>query len=180
MSVPALDVLIAQETAPLQAIAQKIIRKERISPADGLLLFQSGSLSFLGALANHVRERLHGHVTYFNRNFHIEPTNICVFSCSFCSYSRLYAHKEEGWELSNDDMLNIVKKYDANGDRIIVPVLTEFQIDLKEQWPKLISALSIAYTKEYVDNDKEWNMVKFFVINQDNTGKYKYESFKSE
>jgi aminodeoxyfutalosine synthase len=113
MSVPALDVLIAQETGPLQAIAQKIIRKERISPADGLLLFQSGSLSFLGALANHVRERLHGHVTYFNRNFHIEPTNICVFSCSFCSYSRLYAHKEEGWELSNDDMLNIVKKYDG-------------------------------------------------------------------
>jgi len=113
MSVPALDVLIAQETSPLQAIAQKIIRKERISPADGLLLFQSGSLSFLGALANHVRERLHGHVTYFNRNFHIEPTNICVFSCSFCSYSRLYAHKEEGWELSNDDMLNIVKKYDG-------------------------------------------------------------------
>lgn len=113
MSVPALDVLIAQETPPLQAIAQKIIRKERISPADGLLLFQSGSLSFLGALANHVRERLHGHVTYFNRNFHIEPTNICVFSCSFCSYSRLYAHKEEGWELSNDDMLNIVKKYDG-------------------------------------------------------------------
>lgn len=113
MSVPALDVLIAQETPPLQAIAQKIIRKERISPADGLLLFQSGSLSFLGALANHVRESLHGHVTYFNRNFHIEPTNICVFSCSFCSYSRLYAHKEEGWELSNDDMLNIVKKYDG-------------------------------------------------------------------
>lgn len=113
MSVPALAVIIAQETAPLQAIAQKILRNERISPADGLMLFQSGSLALVGALANHVRERLHGHTTYFNRNFHIEPTNICVFSCSFCSYSRLYAHKEEGWELSNDDMLNIVKKYDG-------------------------------------------------------------------
>lgn len=75
----------------------------------------------------------------------------------------------------SDILENYIKKYDANGDKIIVPVLTEFQIDLKEQWPKLISALSMAYTKEYVEEDKEWNMVKFFVINQDNTGKYKYE-----
>ncbi|MFX8624519.1 radical SAM protein, partial [Acinetobacter baumannii] len=42
-----------------------------------------------------------------------EPTNVCVFDCKFCSYSRLYAHKEEGWELSIEDMLNIVKKYDG-------------------------------------------------------------------
>jgi aminodeoxyfutalosine synthase len=55
----------------------------------------------------------HGHKTYFNRNFHIEPTNVCVFSCHFCSYSQLYAHREEGWELSIDDMLNIVKRYDG-------------------------------------------------------------------
>jgi aminodeoxyfutalosine synthase len=57
--------------------------------------------------------RLHGDITYFNRNFHIEPTNICVFSCKFCSYSQLYAHKEEGWELSIDQMLDIVKSYDG-------------------------------------------------------------------
>ncbi|MGZ5248250.1 MAG: CofH family radical SAM protein, partial [Flavitalea sp.] len=65
-----------------------------------------------GSLANYVREKKHGHKTYFNRNFHIEPTNVCVFTCNFCSYSMLYAKREEGWELSLDDMLNIVKKYD--------------------------------------------------------------------
>ena len=48
----------------------------------------------------------------FNRNFHIEPTNVCVFTCKFCSYSRLYKNREEGWELSIDEMLDIVKKYD--------------------------------------------------------------------
>ncbi len=52
-------------------------------------------------------------LTYFNRNFHIEPTNVCVFACKFCSYSRLYAHREEGWELSTEQMLDIVKKYDG-------------------------------------------------------------------
>ena len=96
----------------LKKIGQKILDKERISFDDGVLLFEHGSLSYLGALANWVREQKHGNKTYFNRNFHIEPTNVCVFSCKFCSYSRLYAHKEEGWELTIDDMLDIVKKYD--------------------------------------------------------------------
>ena len=97
----------------LAAIAEKVYNAERLTPEEGLLLFQEGSLSFVGSLANHVRERMHGDNTYFNRNFHIEPTNVCVFSCNFCSYSQLYAHREEGWELSLDDMMKIVKKYDG-------------------------------------------------------------------
>ena len=97
----------------LKTIAQKVKNKERITDDECLTLFEKGSLSFVGALANFIRERLHGDKTYFNRNFHIEPTNVCVFSCEFCSYSRLYAHKEEGWELSIEQMLNIVKTYDG-------------------------------------------------------------------
>jgi len=93
-------------------IAEKIFNKERITDTDGLLLFEKGSLSFLGTLANYIREDLHGNKTYFNRNFHIEPTNVCVFACKFCSYSRLYAHRDEGWELSMQQMLDIVKNYD--------------------------------------------------------------------
>ena len=102
-----------EQEKTLRRIAEKIIAKERISEEDGLLLFERGSLSFLGSLANHVREQLHGNTTYFNRNFHIEPTNVCVFACKFCSYSRLYAHREEGWELSIEQMLDIVRKYDG-------------------------------------------------------------------
>jgi aminodeoxyfutalosine synthase len=97
----------------LQRIAEKVFAEERITDEEGLLLFEKGSLPFLGSLANYIREKLHSDKTYFNRNFHIEPTNVCVFSCNFCSYSRLYAHREEGWELSADDMLNMVKKYDG-------------------------------------------------------------------
>lgn len=97
----------------LQSIADKVYAAERLSAEDGLLLFEKADLPFVGTLANYVREKLHGDKVFFNRNFHIEPTNVCVFSCNFCSYSRLYAHREEGWELSMDDMLNIVKKYDG-------------------------------------------------------------------
>jgi len=70
-------------------------------------------LAMLGTMANFIRERAHGHNTYFNRNFHIEPTNVCVFSCKFCSYSKLYSKREEGWELSIDQMLEKVKAYDG-------------------------------------------------------------------
>jgi aminodeoxyfutalosine synthase len=100
-------------SAELQKVADKVYAGERITDEEGLLLFERGSLPFLGTLANHVREKLHGDKTYFNRNFHIEPTNVCVFSCNFCSYSRLYAHREQGWELSAEDMLNMVKSYDG-------------------------------------------------------------------
>ena len=97
----------------LKRIAEKVQLEQRITDEEGILLFEKGSLPFVGALANFIRERKHGNTTYFNRNFHIEPTNVCVFSCKFCSYSRLYAHKEEGWELSIDQMLDIVKSYDG-------------------------------------------------------------------
>ncbi|HEY8397164.1 MAG TPA: aminofutalosine synthase MqnE [Flavihumibacter sp.] len=103
----------AQSDPVLRSIGEKIFSGSRISEEEGIALFERGKLPWLGALANHIREQKHGDITYFNRNFHIEPTNICVFSCNFCSYSRLYAHREEGWELTAEQMLDIVKKYDG-------------------------------------------------------------------
>lgn len=103
----------AEQDKELKTIGYKIINGQRISFDDGVLLFEKASLPFVGALANWVREEKHGNITYFNRNFHIEPTNVCVFSCAFCAYSRLYAHRDEGWELSTQQMMDIVKSYDG-------------------------------------------------------------------
>jgi len=103
----------AHYDSDLKHIAEKVYRQERITEAEGLLLFEKADLNFVGALANHVRERLHGNKTYFNRNFHIEPTNVCIFTCGFCSYSRTYKNKEDGWELSLEQMMDIVRKYDG-------------------------------------------------------------------
>jgi aminodeoxyfutalosine synthase len=87
-------------------------RKE-LSFDEGVQLYEEGPLGYLGALANFIRTNRHGNITYFNRNFHIEPTNICVFDCKFCSYSRLLKHKMEGWEYSKEQMLDIVKSYEG-------------------------------------------------------------------
>jgi aminodeoxyfutalosine synthase len=106
-------IINAEKDHQLQNIGNKIIQNERLSFDDGVYLFEKASLPYVGALANWKRESLHGDKTYFNKNFHIEPTNVCVFSCKFCSYSKLYAHKEEGWELTIDQMMDIVKSYDG-------------------------------------------------------------------
>lgn len=109
-----IEQLVSNEpNADLKRVAEKILQNQRISEEDGILLFEKGSLPLVGSLANFKREQLHGDVTYFNRNFHIEPTNVCVYACSFCSYSRVYAHRDEGWEMSQQQMLDIVKQYDG-------------------------------------------------------------------
>ena len=114
MSTKQIQVIIgAEKDSRLQEIGNKIIKNERLVFDEGVYLFEKASLPYVGALANWKRESLHGNKTYFNKNFHIEPTNVCVFSCKFCSYSKLYAHKEEGWELTIDQMLDIVKSYDG-------------------------------------------------------------------
>ncbi len=97
----------------LLTIADKVQNQERLSEEEGVLLFEKGELGFVGALANHIADRLHHGKVYFNRNFHIEPTNVCVFTCNFCSYSRQYKHRDDGWELGMEQMLDIVRKYDG-------------------------------------------------------------------
>ncbi len=92
-------------------IAEKTLSAQRISPEEGEYLYLHAELGFLGLLADAIRVQRHGKVTYFNRNFHIEPTNICVFDCKFCSYSRLLKHRNEGWELSEEQILDIVRSY---------------------------------------------------------------------
>ncbi len=96
----------------LQDISQKVLNGNRISNEDAMILFERADLPLLGMLANHMREKKHGDATYFNRNFHLEPTNICLYTCTFCSYSRLIKKRSEGWEYTLEDMMDIVKSYD--------------------------------------------------------------------
>ena len=79
-------------------IVDKVIKKERINNNEALKLYQQGSLSLIATLANAICKNLHDKKTYFNKNIHIEPTNICVFDCKFCSYSRLLKKKKEKGE----------------------------------------------------------------------------------
>ena len=103
----------SQLDASLRQIAEKVQNQTRISDEEGLYLYEHGPLGYLGTLANHIRERKHGDHTYFNRNFHMEPTNVCLYTCTFCSYSRLIKKREEGWEYSIEDMMEIVRSYDG-------------------------------------------------------------------
>ncbi|MCL4127848.1 UNVERIFIED_CONTAM: hypothetical protein GTU68_019696 [Idotea baltica] len=89
------------------------MKGERISDQECEYMFHESGLPFLGLLADHIRKQRHGLKTYFNRNFHIEPTNVCIYSCTFCSYSRKIKKREEGWENSMEEMLDLIKAYDG-------------------------------------------------------------------
>ncbi len=116
----------------LISIRDKVLNGKRISDEDAFILFCDAPLSFLSLLADTIRMRKHGNKTYFNRNFHIEPTNICIYTCKFCSYSRLIKNRQDGWEYTMDDMLNIVKKYDGQPVtevHIVGGVLPKYDLD---------------------------------------------------
>ncbi len=126
-----------------RVIAQKVANQERITPEDGLLLFEEAELGYLGILANTIRERRHGDHTYFNRNFHVEPTNVCLYTCSFCSYSRLIKQRSDGWEYSLEDIMDIVKGYDdqpVTEVHIVGGVLPQYDIEFYTNLFKAIKA----------------------------------------
>ncbi len=72
----------------LEPIASKVMAGERLNAEDGLTLYQSNDLLAVGWLANYVREKKHGNITYFNVNRHINPTNVCVAHCKLCAFGR--------------------------------------------------------------------------------------------
>ncbi len=137
---------ILQDTsleAPLRQIAQKVFGGQRITEEEGLLLFEQGELAYVGALANFIREKQHGNRTFFNRNFHIEPTNICLYTCTFCSYSRLIKKREEGWEYSMDEIMDIVRKYDGQPVtevHIVGGVLPQYDLEFYSELFRRIKA----------------------------------------
>ncbi len=105
------------DTLPLKGkardITKKVINRQRLSIKDGLFLYQEAELGLLAILANYAKKINSGDFVYFNKNFHLEPTNICVFNCKFCSY-RKNADDKEAWDFSIDEMLNKVRNYNKN------------------------------------------------------------------
>ena len=74
--------------ANLKPIADKVLAGERLPFEDGVTLYKSPDLLAVGWLANHVREKRHGDITYYNINRHINPTNVCVAHCKLCAFGR--------------------------------------------------------------------------------------------
>src|SRR6204780_2781713 len=78
----------AFQDAKLEPVAKKVLAGERLNSADGLALYESHDLLGVGWLANFVREKKHGNVTYYNVNRHINPTNVCIAHCKLCAFGR--------------------------------------------------------------------------------------------
>ncbi|MCC8087895.1 MAG: CofH family radical SAM protein [Rikenellaceae bacterium] len=92
------------------AVSRKILNGERITEEEGLMLLNQAPMSLLALLAVNIKEKKSGEYVYYNRNFHIEPTNICMFDCKFCSY-RKPADSPEAWFMETDEILELASRY---------------------------------------------------------------------
>ena len=95
-------------------IVSKLRNAERIDSQEALLLWQKAPLWLLSEIAVEAKLRVSGEKVYYNRNFHIEPTNICLFECQFCSYRRK-AGQDGAWDYSMEQVLDIVRSRRDSG-----------------------------------------------------------------
>lgn len=147
------------EDPKLKPVLTKIENGERLGFEDGLALFRTHDLLALGYMANLVRERLHGNVTYFNVNRHINPTDVCVASCRLCAFGkkakdpRAYTMSlEQVWEAAGRGWSEAVTEFHIVGG--LHPELTlnwycEMLRGLKERFPqvhlKALTMVEVAY-----------------------------------
>ena len=98
----------------LAAVAEKVAAGASLSFEDGMALYGSRDIHGIGRLANFFREKLHGDRVYYNRNRHINYTNVCALSCKFCSFYR--KRGEEGaYEMSVPQVVEIAQRAAAAG-----------------------------------------------------------------
>ncbi len=98
----------------IESIAQKCRERKRITSAEALVLYREAPLWLLSQLATERKREVSGEKVFYNRNFHIEPTNLCRFNCLFCSY-RKGKGSPEAWDYSIEEMLQIARGYVGRG-----------------------------------------------------------------
>ncbi len=147
------------EDPKLREILRKVEARERLSYKDGVNLYRSNDILSLGFMANLVRERWHGDVTYFNVNRHINPTDVCVASCRLCAFGKqardphsYTMSMEQVWEVAGKGYAEAVTEFHIVGG--LHPELTldwycEMIAGLKERYPgvhlKAFTMVEIAY-----------------------------------
>ena len=131
----------------LWPIADKVLANQRLSGDDGLALFRSPDLLAVGWLANLVRERLHGNLTFFNVNRHINPTNVCVASCRLCAFGKKKGDSgtytmalEEAWTSAGEGYSEAVTEFHIVGGLhpdLPFEYFLELVQGLKQRFPKV-------------------------------------------
>lgn len=100
--------------ATIERIVAKVRAGVRISGEEALVLWREAPLWMLGELATEAKRRVSGDKVFYNRNFHLEPTNLCVFNCKFCSYRRPKG-SPEAWDYTMEEMEQIVRERAGSG-----------------------------------------------------------------
>ncbi len=94
----------------LTPIAEKVLAEERLDRDDALRLAASDDLLGVGAMADRVRRRMHGTITYYNINRHLNPTNVCAASCALCAFYVPWRRRDEGWTYTVEQAVEVAAR----------------------------------------------------------------------
>jgi aminodeoxyfutalosine synthase len=135
------------EDRRLEPIREKVEAGERLSFDDGVALYRTSDLLALGYMANIVRERLHGDVTYFNVNRHINPTDVCVASCRLCAFGKQKRDPksytmslEQVWEVAGKGWNEAITEFHIVGGlhpELSLDWFCQMLRGLKERYPQI-------------------------------------------
>lgn len=97
-----------------EEITTSVAAGARLSAEDALTLWREAPLWQLGELAVARKREISGDKVFYNKNFHLEPTNLCVFNCKFCSFRRTPG-SPEAWDMSMAEVEQMVRRYEGSG-----------------------------------------------------------------
>jgi aminodeoxyfutalosine synthase len=135
------DTILARrlERHGLADISDKVMNGQRLTFEDGVQLYNTPDLSSVGYLANLVRERMHGKTVYFNRNMHLNYSNICALSCKFCAFGQKEAD-EKAYRFSLED---VRERLEAVRDQPLTEVHIVGGLDGKLPWDYYLDMLRL-------------------------------------
>ena len=97
-----------------EEIAARVAAGERLNEEQALVLWREAPLWRLAELAVARKREVSGDKVFYNKNFHVEPTNVCVFNCKFCSFRRPKG-SPEAWDMSMEQVEELVRSFEGSG-----------------------------------------------------------------
>jgi aminodeoxyfutalosine synthase len=141
----------------LADLKEKVLAGTRLTFEDGLFLDHHVDLFTLGELANIVRERKNGTITYYNVNQHLNPTNVCVYRCAFCSF-RADLKSPTGYVMTDEQILNRAKEASEQGATELHIVGGLHHLLPYDWYLNIISSIHHAYPELHL---KAWTAVEW-------------------
>ena len=114
-----LELALNHPDRELRKIAQKVVENKRLTPEEGIYLFEKADLTYLGIIADYKNRLINQNRAYFVVNIQINPTNVCIYGCKFCAFAVKGRKHPKAYEMTVEEILQKVEElYNLGGREV--------------------------------------------------------------